>query len=132
MRFFFDRNFSLRIARMVEVFELAHTVRHHDQDARFDYKTTDVEWLQALGSEPEPWTIISGDGRILKNKVERQALDDTGFQFFCLSRQWMNMKLHEQAWKFVKLWPDVVEAATNVRHRIFEISGGKSLKVEPM
>jgi hypothetical protein len=130
MRFFFDRNFSYRIARMVAVYELEHTVRHHDDDARFDQKTTDIEWLKALGGDPDPWAIISGDGRILKNKVERQALEGTGFQFFCLSRPWMKMKFHEQAWKFIKVWPEIVEAATTVRHRIFEISGGKSLKVE--
>jgi len=130
MRFFFDRNFSSRIARMVEIFELDHTARHHDQDARIDQTTTDVEWLKALGSDPEPWAIISGDGRILKNKVERKVLDETGFKFFCLSRQWMKMKFHEQTWKFIKVWPDIVEAATTRRHRIFEISGGRSLKVE--
>lgn len=40
------------------------------------------------------------------------------------------MKFHEQAWKFIKVWPDVVEAAANVLHRVFEICGGKSLKME--
>jgi len=130
MKFFFDRNFSWRIARMVGVFELEHTTWHHDQDARFNHTTTDVEWLETLARDSESWAIISGDGRILKNKVERKALDETGFKFFCLSRQWMNMKTHEQAWKFIKVWPDVVEAATTLRDRIFEISGGRSLKVE--
>jgi hypothetical protein len=42
----------------------------------------------------------------------------------------MGMRFREQARKFIKIWPEIVEAAANVRHRIFEISGGKSLKVE--
>lgn len=42
----------------------------------------------------------------------------------------MGMRFREQAWKFIKVSPDIIETAANVRHRVFEISGGKALKVE--
>jgi len=36
----------------------------------------------------------------------------------------------EQAWKFIKVWPDIVEHAKGAAPRIFEISGGAGLKIE--
>ena len=42
----------------------------------------------------------------------------------------MHMKLYEQAWKFIKIWPDIVENAKGTTPRIFEVSGGAGLKVE--
>lgn len=131
MNFFFDRCMPSRLARMVAIFDPAHTIRHHDDDPRFTSTTTDVEWLQALAQDPEPWIVISGDGRILKNRVERRVLQQTGLSFFCLSKQWMHMNLaREFAWKFIKVWPDIVANADITRQRFFEVLGGASLKVE--
>ena len=132
MRFFFDRNMPLRIARMVDVFETENVVRHHDDDGRFHEQTTDIEWLDTLRQDEEPWVIVSGDGRILKNKAEAQQLRQTGFTFFCLAKQWMHMNFRtEYAWKFLRVWPQIVENAELSKHRVFEVSGGSALKVEP-
>src|SRR5687767_12909761 len=94
MRFFFDRCAPVAVARMVRAFEEqkgAIAVQHHDDDARFTTKTTDVEWMTALAQDGEPrWNIVSGDGRILKNKVERAVLDNVGLTFFCLDKRWPN------------------------------------------
>lgn len=130
MRFFFDRNMPPQLARMVDALERQHTARHHDDDPRFNPTTPDVEWIQALGSDEPSWIVISGDGRILKNKTELSALREAKLTFFCLSRQWMHMKIYEQAWKFIKVWPELVENARGTTPRIFEVSGGAGLKVE--
>ena len=42
----------------------------------------------------------------------------------------MHMKIYEQAWKFIKVWPDILENAKGATPRIYEISGGAGLKVE--
>jgi hypothetical protein len=56
MRFFFDRCMSIRIARMVSAFEDSHTVRHHDDDTRFDNRTPDEEWIRTIGTDdPRGW-----------------------------------------------------------------------------
>lgn len=109
MNFFFDRCMSPRLARMVDEFEEYHTTRHHD--SRFENDTPDVEWLAALAADDEPWIVISGDGRILRNKVERQALREAGLTFFCMGSSWSHMRIHEYAWKFIKVWPEIVRNA---------------------
>ena len=131
MRFFFDRNMSKLLARMVDVFDRNHSVVAHDDDDRFSPNTPDVEWIKILADDAPSWIIISGDGRILKNRTELSALKEAKLTFFCLSNQWMHMNIYrEQAWKFIKVWPTIVENAQGTSPRIFEISGGAGLKVE--
>lgn len=116
---------------MVDVYEVDHTARHHDRDDRFNETTTDKEWLSALAADDPPWVVISGDGRILKNRVERQALREANLTFFCMSRQWGRMRIAEYAWKFIKVWPDIVNNARGSigTPKIFEVSGGRGLKI---
>jgi PIN like domain len=131
MKFFFDRNISPLLARMVEILDRDHTVRAYDDDDRFTPMMPDVEWIKILAADDSSWVIVSGDGRILKNKTELSALKEAKLTFFCLSNQWMHMNIYkEQAWKFIKVWPDIVENAKGASQRIFEVSGGAGLKVE--
>lgn len=132
MRFFFDRNMSLRIARMVGAFEREHTAQAHDDDPRFANTTPDIEWIQALGADDPTWIVISGDGRILKNKAELQALKEARLTFVCMTKQSMHIRIYEYAWKFMKVWPEIVENAGGTDPRIFEVAGGKALKVDRM
>jgi hypothetical protein len=101
MRFFFDRNMPPQLARMVDVLEREHAARSYYDDERFGETTPDVTWIKVVASDDPPWIIISGDGRILRNKTELSALKEAKLTFFCLSRQWMHMKIYEQAWKFI-------------------------------
>lgn len=88
--------------------------------------------MHVLGEDDEPWVLVSGDGRILRNKAERSVLQSTGLPFFCLAPGWLKMKLPEYAWKFVKVWPSIVEHAQHHRGRIFVVNAGHSSKVEPL
>lgn len=131
MRFFFDRNMAATLARMIDAMDREHDVVSYYDDDRFTPTTSDVEWIKVLAAGDPPWIVVSGDGRILKNKVELAALKEAKLTFFCLSSQWMHMNFYrEQAWKFVKAWPAIVENAKGSSPRIFEVSGGAGLKVE--
>ena len=131
MRFFFDRNMSPMLARMVDILDRENTSRSYYDDDRFTPTTPDIEWIQSIAADDPPWIVVSGDGRILKNKTELSALKEARLTFFCLSNQWMYMNFYkEQAWKFIKVWPSIVENAKGTSQRIFEISGGAGLKVE--
>jgi len=132
MRFFFDRCMSIRIAQMVNAYEIEHDVRHHDEDSRFHTTTPDEVWITALASDDPPWVALSGDGRILKNKVMRARLQQVGLRFVYMTRPWMSMKIHEYAWKFMRVWPQIVEVASHGRGQLFEVAGGQSLKVRPV
>jgi PIN like domain len=132
MRFFFDRNMSVYLARMIAALERNHVIRHHDDDPRFAFNTPDTEWISILGKDEERWIVLSGDGRILRNSAEHSALRDARLTFFCMSRQWMSMPLYEYAWKFVKVWPDILENAKLMSSYqcVFEVTGGRSLKID--
>jgi PIN like domain len=129
MRFFFDRNMSPRLARMIDVYDIEHTVRHHDEDPRFHKQTPDTEWMRTLAGDDPAWVVVSGDGRILRNKAERAVLREANLTFFYLTAQWTHMKVYEFAWKFLKVWPVLIDNADLRAPRIFEVGGGKGLKV---
>jgi len=122
---------SVYLARMIDAFERDHTIRHHDEDPRFTPTTADTEWISIFGGDDPPWIIISGDGRILRNKSELAALREAKLTFFCMSKQWMHMSKHEYAWKLLRVWPEIVEnARLATSPMLFEVSGGKSTKVD--
>lgn len=132
MNFFFDRCMPIRVARMVDAYESVHTVRHHDEDARFCPTTPDEEWITTLAKDDPPWVALSGDGRILTNKVMRVRLQQVGLRFFYMASPWMSMRIHEYAWKFMRIWPQIVDTAIHGRGQLFEVAGGRALKVRPM
>lgn len=125
MRFFLDRNMSPFLAKMVDIYEREHSVRHHDEDERFHERTTDIEWIGALAKDDPPWTVISGDGRILKNKAEKKALIEANLTFFCMAKSWTQMPKHEYVWMFIKVWPEILESAKVTSPKIFSVSLNK-------
>jgi hypothetical protein len=134
MRFFFDRCAPIAIARMVRAIDGdSYTICHHDEDKRFHPKTTDTEWMTTLGKDGEPlWVVVSGDGRILKNKAERQILDEAKLPFFCLDKPWPNLEIYEYAWKFMKVWPKIVQHALEGKGRLFQVHAGAALNVQQL
>lgn len=121
MNFFFDRNVPFRLARMIAGYEYSVISIEH-LDERFEKTTSDIEWIQALTQRPEPWAVISGDGRILRNPAERAVLGASGLTFFLLRSGWVNLPPHDQACKLLKVWPKIVEAADEAREpSVFEI-----------
>ena len=132
MRFFFDRNMSPYLARTVAALDRDNNILHHDWDQRFNKRTTDIEWLTALAKDEPRWIVLSGDSSILRNKTEQLALRESKLTFFCLSKVWTHMQIWEFSWRFIKIWPDIVETASRAssRPQIHEVAGGKSNKIE--
>ena len=132
MRFFFDRCTPIAIARMAQAVEGGRqSITHHDEDRRFQPTTSDIEWMQELFKDGDPpWIVISGDGRILRNKAERKVLDEVGLPFFCLDKVWPNLEIYEYSWKFMKVWPKIIEIAGSGSRRLFRVRAGASLAVE--
>jgi hypothetical protein len=131
--FLFDRCFPRPIARMVEQYEAGRVfVRHQDDDTRFRIDTPDVDIIRALGADTAcRWALISADARITRRPDERAALAAAGIRFFYFGKAWFKMATHEKAWKFVRAWPQLVEAAETGRGKVFEIEGA-NLKVTPV
>ena len=97
----------LPILRAIDILDRENEVRHHDQDPRFNERTTDIEWVSVLGKDVPTWVVLSGDGAILKNRAELKALKEAKLTYFCMSNRWSKMKTSEYAWRLIKIWPDI-------------------------
>jgi hypothetical protein len=131
MNFFFDRCMPSPLAHAAAALEQgSNMVRHHDDDPRFNENTKDPEWLKAIGDDNLNWIVISGDSKILKKPLERQALSAANLTFFVMEgKSWLHTKLPEYVWKFFKTWPDIKDNAKIAVPSIFVVGGGKSLKI---
>jgi hypothetical protein len=131
--FLFDRNFPRPIARMMEQYTGGQPLaRHQDDDARFEIKTPDVEIIRILSEdEAYRWVLVSLDKKITRNPAEKAALATATIKFFYFSKAWHKMKMHDQAWKFLREWPQIVEMAENHKSKVFEIEGA-NLKITPV
>jgi hypothetical protein len=124
MKFFFDRNACVRTTRMLAIYEggsRGHTILHHNDDQRFNRRSTDLEIMQALHADDPSWVFVGGDGRILKNRAELAALADCDLTYVLLASTWCNKPIEETCWMAIKGWPSVVRAVERLTaHSILE------------
>lgn len=131
MRFFFDRCMSIRLCKMVSILEAGgHDFSHHDEDPRFTPNTPDTEWISAVSQDRIRPIVVTGDERILKRPEEVAELQKSNLTFFVLTQHWSKLPKHEMAWKFLKAWPEILKSAAASEPTVFQVFGGKSLKVE--
>jgi PIN like domain len=113
VKFFFDNNLAPKLAKSLHVLvEPEHQVVHLKD--RFAANTPDETWMLALAGE-SGWIIISGDVRISKNLHEVEAWKAAGHTTFFLKRGWTNIGFWEQAQKFVKCFPGIMDTASRAR-----------------
>lgn len=120
MKFFMDRNLPQQLARLIEAFDRTCEVRHLDDE--FADTTPDTEWIGALSQRTPKPAVICGDGRILSNPAEMQALRGADLTFFHMAKGWVNLQWEEQAWKMIRVWPNIVADASPRRPTIFRVT----------
>jgi len=129
MIFFTDECIPLNAAHMLNHFEQEHEVR-----GSLDYfapGTPDTNWMRVVTSwsNDKATVVVSGDGRILKNRVEKHVLKECGLMFVYLASGWMHLAWRDYGWKIVKVWPDVVRNVVEAPYpMVFDVSVG-NLKV---
>lgn len=130
VKFFFDRNVSEHLARMLSHIERTHAVVHQKDDNRFADTSTDVELVGTLADEAAQsgrrvvW--LTNDLMQRKRADEREALRRSGLHvvFF---RSLHKLSFHEQAIKLLIVWPNLVDACDNAKGSgVFEVSCGSS------
>ncbi len=110
MKFFFDNNLSPKLARCLHVLvQPDHVVVHLKE--RFAANTPDEIWMRTLAREDD-WVIISMDTRILRKPHEISAWREAGHTTFFLKKGWSQLRFWDQAQKFVKFFPDIIETAS--------------------
>lgn len=127
MIFFADENIPIDAVRILSIFERKHEVRALED--YFEKGTKDIEWMRGIAAWDSP-VVLCGDGRIIRNKVERQVLKECNLMFVHLSSGWPNLDWPIYCWKIIKVWPEIV---TNVEQAskpmIFEVKPA-SLKIQ--
>lgn len=127
MIFFFDENIIEHVARMLAAFDRNHEMRHAVD--HFDRGTPDTEWIPVVASWKGNPVAVCADGRILRNKVERKALKDSGLMFVYMASGWTNTPWADYAWKIIKVWPQIVRNVSEARYpMVLEVSVG--LKIQ--
>lgn len=106
---------------MIEAYDQDHAVRYLDD--RFDKRTTDADWIKAVTADlPKP-AIITADGRIRRDPVERKVLAASGLTIFFFKSGFHNLDMHTQAVKLLTIWPQIANEATRAREpTAFEIA----------
>jgi len=128
--FFTDENISKRAAYMLDSFERQHQVRAYLD--YFDRGVPDTDWIPVVASwnENDTTVAICGDGRILKNKVEKQVLKEYNLMFVYLAPGWTNIEWSVFGWKIVKVWPNIVKNVEQASYAmVFEVAVG-NLKIQ--
>jgi len=69
----------------------------------------DMDWIERLRSAQELWIFISGDGRVLRNPPERNALRSSGLHGFILAPAYQKTPLNQVAAILLWKWPEVVQ-----------------------
>ena len=107
MKFLFDNNLSPNLAKAIGALCEPESVEVVHLRERFAENTPDTEWIKALSGEPE-WAVISID-RFKKNRLEKEALRQSGLIVFNLVKGWSKHKYWDQAAQLVRWWPRIME-----------------------
>jgi predicted nuclease of predicted toxin-antitoxin system len=96
VKVFLDANLSPYLAHALNALlepegdRIVHLTDHFARD------TEDRDWITALAAEGE-WIVISGDVRIYRNRLEREAWRRSGLVVFFLAPQWSRARNIEKA-----------------------------------
>jgi len=113
VKFFFDNNLATKIAKGLNGFVSPEHQVIHFKD-QFAANTEDAVWMAQLAQQ-EDWVIITADIRIGKNPHEIEAWKQAGHTIFFLKPGWLKMTFWNQAQKFVKCFPEIIETAKRAK-----------------
>jgi hypothetical protein len=108
MKFFFDNNLPIRVAKGLNEFVAPeHEIVHFKQ--RFAPGTHDSVWMHQLARETG-WAIIATpiSGR---TSFETEAWKAAGHPVFFLKPSWLKLSFWNQVQRFSKCLPDMIRAA---------------------
>ncbi len=129
MRFFFDNNLAPKLAHGLDQMVVPdHRVIHLKDN--FPGNVKDLVWMRALAKEQD-WVIVTADVRISRNPHEVKAWREAGHTIFFLKPGWTDLTFWEQANKFTKCFPALLEEAERAERGsafIVSVNG----KVEPL
>lgn len=113
MNFFFDNNLAPKLARALnQLVEPDHKIVHLKD--KFPANAEDAQWMKELGQQAD-WTIVTADVHIRRNPHEVRAWKEAGHTIFFLKPGWTDLTFWDQANKFTKCLPEIVETALRAK-----------------
>lgn len=73
---------------------------------------TDIEWIQHLHDTREEWLVVTGDGRIHRNRAEREAFRRAGLRGVVLNPAYQKTPMGRCCGMIVFKWDELI-AFTN-------------------
>jgi len=110
---------------MLDAYDRQNTITHLDDDARFEFTTPDVIWINTLAKDDSKPILITADGTIQKNPTERIALIESSLSIVFVKRSFLKLHFHQQAVKFLQIWPDLINSTGRCKvPTVFEMTAG--------
>ena len=115
MNLFFDNCTSPVLASTLDgyVAHLGHSASHI-RNLPCGPAADDLTWIDMLGTSKEDWIVITGDGRIERNKAERAAFRQAMLKGIVLAPAYQKTPLHQTASILVWRWPDIEKLLLSV------------------
>lgn len=92
----------------------------------------DEKWMDHIQDDDSPPFVICADGRILRNKQQKEVLKKSGIHFVNVEAL-QNQLWQAQCLKLCRCWDDVLRACARVRHQtVIIISAQGRVHVEKL
>jgi hypothetical protein len=78
----------------------------HARDRGFE-RLPDVEWIRLLSETGEQWLVVTGDGRLARNKAEREAFRRAGLRGVVLAPAYQKTPMARSCGVLVANWDDL-------------------------
>lgn len=124
LRFFFDRNISVHLARMLSHFDRVNVVLHQD-DSSFPADTADTDLIRNVAVMEPKWVWVSCDiDQVRRRPDERLVLAGSEMSAVYFWSGFNSQKPRDQAIKLIRCWDNVVEQCKLARKpTVFTVPG---------
>jgi hypothetical protein len=127
LRFFFDACFPATLAHALGKLDIENEYRHLFDEA-LPRNIPDIDWIPSLEGDR---IVVSGDGRILTKRFEREVWLKSSLRGFFLNDTFPNKSLWEQAKFVVDRWEKILHTASRCSAGdTFRLPWGAGLKIE--
>lgn len=108
MKVFFDNCTSPVFASTLDGFlrNTEHSA-HHVGNLPCGRDAPDNVWMEMLAATGEVWVVMTGDGRIHRNKVLREAYRRALLRGFVLAPAYQKTPVHQTASNLIWRWPEI-------------------------
>jgi hypothetical protein len=104
---FFDNCTSPKMARTLAGYlDGTSATVIHARDRDF-HRLPDVEWIRLLSETGEEWLVVTGDGRLARNRAEREAFRRAGLRGVVLAPAYQKTPMARRCGVLVANWDNL-------------------------